>query len=240
MPWRDVAEGTQALAEGGLARQGALDRDGRKEPVLGGGCGEQGEACEEADVGAADRIDRANAGGRAAKRCKDAPSGAALLGEPCGLRRTSRGDEVRGAQWQEGGEAAKATRPGGRQSACAQGSDVRRDGVPRDNTGTRLAGAVEAVDRLLSQEPSREGGRCQPFFVERPSSASTCPTSLALTVHPMGVQVSAISSRVPLVSKRVRMRSASISLVRCDGVCGPVRLGKRSAAVPWRTALRLS
>jgi len=73
IPWRDVAEGNQALAEGGLERQGALDRDGLKEPVLGGGRGEKGEACEEAEVGAADRIDSANAGGIAENRFKDEP-----------------------------------------------------------------------------------------------------------------------------------------------------------------------
>ena len=63
MPWHDVAKGNQALAQSGLERQGALARDGLQEPVLGGGRGEKGEACEEAEVGAADRIDRTNASG---------------------------------------------------------------------------------------------------------------------------------------------------------------------------------
>lgn len=73
MPWRDVAEGNQALAQGGLARQGTLDRDRLKKPVLGRGRREKGEACEEAEVGAADRIDSANAGGIAEYRFKDEP-----------------------------------------------------------------------------------------------------------------------------------------------------------------------
>ena len=73
MPWRDVAKGNQALAQSGLERQGALDRDGLKEPVLGGGRGEKGETCEEAEVGAADRIDSTNAGGIAKNRFKDEP-----------------------------------------------------------------------------------------------------------------------------------------------------------------------
>ena len=141
---------------------------------------------------------------------------------------------------QEGGDEEKATRTGGRESALKQSSDVMRAVVPSDNAGTRLAGAVEAGDLLLSQEPRRDGGRWQPFFLERPSSASTCPTSLALTGQPMWVKVSAIAYIVPWVSQRARMMSASIALVRFVGVCGPVRVGKRSAAVPWRPAWRLS
>ena len=73
VPGRDVAEGNQALAQRALERQGTLDRDGLKKPVLGGGRGEKGEACEETEVGAADRIDRANAGGIAENRFKDEP-----------------------------------------------------------------------------------------------------------------------------------------------------------------------
>lgn len=73
VPWGDVAEGNQALAQSGLERQGALDRDGLQEPVLGGGRGEKGEACEEAEIGAADRIDSANASGIAEDRFKDEP-----------------------------------------------------------------------------------------------------------------------------------------------------------------------
>ena len=163
-----MAEGHHALAQGGLERQGALDRDSLKEPVLGGGRGQKGEACEEAEGGAADRIDRTNASGRAENRCKDEPSGEALLWEPFGLRRPSRGDEVPGTELEEGGDEEKAARTGGRESACEQGSDVMLDVVPRDNAGTRLAGAVEDVDLLLSPEPSRAGERCQPFFLARP------------------------------------------------------------------------
>ena len=66
-----MAKGNQALAQSGLERQGALDQDGLKEPVLGGGRGEKGEASKQAEVGAADRIDSANAGGIAENRLKD-------------------------------------------------------------------------------------------------------------------------------------------------------------------------
>jgi hypothetical protein len=59
----DVPEGEQALAQCGLEFQGALDGDRLKEPVLGGGCGKKGQAREDAEVSAADRIDGANASG---------------------------------------------------------------------------------------------------------------------------------------------------------------------------------
>lgn len=69
---------------------------------------------------------------------------------------------------QEVGDEEKAARTGGRESAFEQGSDVMLDVVPSDNAGTRLAGTVEDFDLLLSQEPSRDGGRGQPFFLDRP------------------------------------------------------------------------
>jgi hypothetical protein len=47
---------------------------------------------------------------------------------------------------QEIRDEEKATRTGGRESAFEQGSDVMLEVVPRDNAGTRLAGAVEDVD----------------------------------------------------------------------------------------------
>ena len=81
MTGRDVAEGDQTLAQRGLEIQGALDGDGLKEPVLGGGRGEKGQAREEAEVRAADRIDGANAGGRAENRLKDETQGEGLLGQ---------------------------------------------------------------------------------------------------------------------------------------------------------------
>ena len=65
---------------------------------------------------------------------------------------------------QEVGDEEKATRTGGRESAFEQGSDVMLDVVPSDNAGTRLAGAVEDFDRLLSQEPSRDGGEVSSVF----------------------------------------------------------------------------
>jgi len=88
MTGRDVAEGDQTLAQRGLEIQGALDGDRLKEPVLGGGRGEKGQAREEAEVRAADRIDGANAGGIAENRLKDEPEGEALWRESFGLERT--------------------------------------------------------------------------------------------------------------------------------------------------------
>ncbi len=240
MTGRDVPEGDQALASYGLEFQGALDGDGLQEPVLGGERGKKGQAREEAEGSAADRIDGAHAGGIAENRLKDEPEGEALFREACGLERTSRRDEVTGAQLHKGGKEEKATRTGGGEPAFAQGGDVMRAVVPGDDAGRGRAGAVEDVDLFFGQKPSRAGGRCQPFFLDRPSSARTCPTSRALTVAPIWVTVSAISYLLPWVSKRVRMMRASTSLVRFDEVWGPVRLGKRSAAIPWRTALRLS
>ncbi len=73
MPWHDVAKGNQALAQSGLERQGALDWERLKEPILGGRRGEKGETCEEAEVSAADRIDSTHAGGKAENRFKDEP-----------------------------------------------------------------------------------------------------------------------------------------------------------------------
>jgi hypothetical protein len=42
------------------------------------------------------------------------------------------------------------------------------DVVPGDDAGAWLAGAVEDFDLFFGQKPSREGGRCQPFFLDRP------------------------------------------------------------------------
>src|SRR2546426_2920087 len=106
--------------------------------------------------------------------------------------------------------------------------------VPGDDAWTWLAGAVKDFDLLFGKESGGEWRGHHPFFLDRPSSASTCPTSLALTVKPSWVNASVISYIVPSVSKRVRMMSASTSLVRFDAVCGPVRLGKRAAEGPWR------
>ena len=76
--------------------------------------------------------------------------------------------EVVGAKLQEVGNEEEAARASRGQPALEEGGDVMLDVVPSDNAGTRLAGAVEDVNLLLSQEPSREGGRRQPFFLDRP------------------------------------------------------------------------
>ena len=134
----------------------------------------------------------------------------------------------------------EAARTGRGQPALEEGGDVMLDVVAGDDAGARLAGAVKDFDRLLGKEPGRGCRLCQPFFLDRPSSARTRPTSLALMGKPSTVKASAISYLLPSVSKRVRMMRASTSLVRFDRVWGPVRLGKRSCGAPVRTALRLS
>src|SRR6266705_3061660 len=98
--------------------------------------------------------------------------------------------------------------------------------MPGDDAWPRLVGPIEDFDLLCGKEPGRKGARCCAFFLDKPESARTRPTTLALTEKPCWVNVSAISYILPAVSKRVRMISTSISLVRFDGVCGPVRLGK--------------
>ena len=69
---------------------------------------------------------------------------------------------------QKVGNEEKATRTGGGEPAFEQGGDVMLDVVPGDDAGAWLAGAVEDVDLFFGQKPSREGGRCQPFFLDRP------------------------------------------------------------------------
>lgn len=71
MTWRDVAKCDQACAQRGLEISGALDGNGLQETVLGGGRGKKGEAGEQTEVGAADRIDSANASGIAENRLQD-------------------------------------------------------------------------------------------------------------------------------------------------------------------------
>ena len=65
-----------------------------------------------------------------------------------------------------GGDEEKAARTGGREVAFEQGSDVMLDVVPRDNAGTRLAGAVEDFDLLLSQGRAGLGEVSAVFFGE--------------------------------------------------------------------------
>ncbi len=69
---------------------------------------------------------------------------------------------------QKVGNEEKATRTGGRESVCEQGRNVMLDVVPGDDAGMGLTDAVEDCDLLFGQEPSWEGERSQPFFLERP------------------------------------------------------------------------
>ena len=108
------------------------------------------------------------ASGLPAHRLTDEAEGAALLREPCRLDRASRRAEVKGAQWEERGDAAKATSAGRGEPACAQGGDVMCAVVPGHDAWTRRAGAVEDCDRLLGKEAGRECGLWQPFFLDRP------------------------------------------------------------------------
>jgi len=77
--WRDLAACAETPPQRGLELQGVLDGDGLEETVLGGGRREKGEASEEAEVGAADRIDGTNTGRLAEDRLKDEAQGEALL-----------------------------------------------------------------------------------------------------------------------------------------------------------------
>jgi hypothetical protein len=69
---------------------------------------------------------------------------------------------------QEVGNEEEAASAGRGQPAFEEGGDIMLDVVAGDDTGARLAGAVEDFDRLVGKEPSRECRRCQPFFLDRP------------------------------------------------------------------------
>jgi hypothetical protein len=71
--WSDVAKCDQAATQCGLEVEAVLDGDVLEVAVLGGWRGQKGEAGEEAEVGAADRIDGANAGGIPENRLEDDP-----------------------------------------------------------------------------------------------------------------------------------------------------------------------
>src|SRR5712692_1891907 len=237
---RDLAERDEAGTHRGLEIQSVLHGDVLEESVLSGRRRQQGETGEEAKVSTADRIDRADAGGVAEDRLEDEAESEALFRQTVVLGRPQILGEVIGAKLQEVGKKEEAASAGRRQPALKQGGDVVLDVVSGDNARAWLAGAVEDFDLLLSKESGGEWRGHPPFFFARPLSASTCPTSLALTVKPIWVSVSAISSRLRSVSKRVRMMRASTSLVRFDGLCGPGRSGRRSAGDPLRTAWRIS
>ena len=119
MTGRAVAKGDHACAQRGLDSYSALDGNRRQATVRGGGRGEQGEAGAQAAGGAADRRDRAPAGGRADKRRQDASEGQTRRRQACGLGRPERRGEVRSAPLSQGGEEEKATGARGRAAACA-------------------------------------------------------------------------------------------------------------------------
>ena len=167
VPWRALATCDKAPPQRGLEIQAVLHGDVLEEAVLGGWRGEKGEASEEAEVGAADRIDGANASGVTENRFEDKAQGEALIREACLLDRPSRRDEVRSAQLEEGGNEEKATSAGRGQPAFEQGGDVMLDVVAGNDAWARLAGAVEDFDLLFGQESGREGRGGQPFFLER-------------------------------------------------------------------------
>ena len=168
VPGRHVAACDHTSAQYGLDIQAARDGDGLENALLGRWRGEKRKASEEAEVNAADGIDGATARRRPEHRRKDEAAGEALLREPFRLDRASRRDEVKGAQWEERGDEAKATSAGRGAPACAQGGAVMFAVVPGNDAWTRLAGAVEDVDLLFGQEAGRECGLWQPFCLDRP------------------------------------------------------------------------
>ena len=226
--------------QGGLALQGVRDGDGWEETVRGRGRRAHGEASAAAAVGAAARIDRLDTGGGAAERREAEAQGAALLGPACGLGRAHRGGEVVGAPVEQRGETKDPASARRGPPAGEQRGDSRRAVVAGDDTGARLAGPIADVQRCLGEAPCRKRRGGQLFCVARPESARTGPTRRALTVQPLWGRAAAIASRVRAVSNRVRLRRASTSVVRCAGVCGPGRVGRRSAGEPLRTAWRIA
>src|SRR5438552_18450331 len=88
-------ERDEALAQRGLAVSALWPGDVLEAAVLGRRRREQGEASAEAEVGAADRIDRADAGGVAKDRRKEETQSAARLWQAFWLGRSqSRGAVV--------------------------------------------------------------------------------------------------------------------------------------------------
>ena len=97
--WKSVTSANfyQAVAQRRLEIQCVLKGNVLEEAVLGGRRREKGESSEQAEVGTADRIDSAPAGGRAENRLKDESSGKTRLRKSFGLGRPSRRGEVRSA-----------------------------------------------------------------------------------------------------------------------------------------------
>src|SRR5207253_9644312 len=97
-------ERDEALAQRGLAVSALWPGDVLEAAVLGRRRREQGEASEEAEVGAADRIDRADAGGGAKDRRKEETQSEARLWQAFWRGRSQSRGAVVGATWQEGGQ----------------------------------------------------------------------------------------------------------------------------------------
>ena len=238
LPRRALAARNQAVPQGGRPSQAVLPRDVLAEAVLGGRRREHGETGAPAAVRAADRIASAAASRGATAGREDEAQGEVRPWAACPLGRSPRRREGGGATVEQGREAAAAASAGGGQPACEAGGHVLRDGVTGDDAWTRRARVSEDGGRLRGEEPRWEWRGCDRFFFDRPAAARTCPTRLARTSPPNGVNASAMSSMCSSVSKRLRMSRASTAWVRCGGVGGPVLLGRRAARDPWRTAVR--
>jgi len=156
------------LAQRGLEVQAVLHGDGLEETVLGGRRWQKREASEEAEVGAADRIDRADAGSVAEERLEDEAQSEALLRQPFVLGRAQSLGEVVGPKLQEVGKKEESASAGRGQPTFEPGGHVSLDGVAGDDAGARLAGTVEGFALLLGQESRREWRGGPPFFFARP------------------------------------------------------------------------
>jgi len=165
---RDRAERDEACPHRGLAIPSVLHGDVLEASVLSGQRRQQGETGEEAKGSTADRIDRAEAGGGADDGREDEAESEALFRQTVVRGRPQILGAVRGATWQEGGQKAAAARAGRRPPALPQGGDVVLEVVSGDNARAWLAGAVEDVDLLLSEESGGEWRGPPPFFFARP------------------------------------------------------------------------
>ena len=123
---------------------------------------------EEAEVGAADRIDSPDTGSVAEDRLEDEAQGEALLRQAFVLGRSQRCGEVVGAQLEKIGDKKEPASAGRGQPAGEQSGDIMRDVVAGDDTCARLAGPIEDVNLFLGEEPRREGRGYHLFFLARP------------------------------------------------------------------------
>ena len=162
---RDVAQGDQALAQGGLEVESILHADVLEEPVLGGRQRQKRKASEEAEVGSADRIDGADAGGVAEDGLENEAQCEALLRQTFGLGRSQTGGEVIGTKLQKVGNKEEPASAGRGQPAFQESGDVMLDVVASDDAWAWLAGAIEDFDLLFGEKPLRKRYWCHPFFL---------------------------------------------------------------------------